>query len=112
WRILAFGPAVDLHRDVVVAAGGEHGLGVERRLRAAATDDYPAGAVAEHVGMRVPDGGDHPLGHRRGWHPQLGMHAGHHDVELPEQFVRLVERAVIEDVDLDTGQDAERLEVG
>jgi hypothetical protein len=62
--------------------------------------------------MRVADRRDHPLRHRRGWHPQLGVHAGDHDVELPEQLVGLVEGAVIEDVDLDTGQDPEWREAG
>ena len=36
------------------------------------------------------------------------MHAGHHDVEPLEQFGLLVERPVLEDVDLDTGEDAHR----
>src|SRR5262249_12249556 len=31
-RVAAFWPAVDLHRNPVVAAGAEHVLGVERRL--------------------------------------------------------------------------------
>ena len=72
----------------------------------------PAGAVPEHVGVRVADGGDHPPRHRPGFHPQLGVHAGHHHVEPAEQFVCLVERAVLEDVDLDPGQDPERREGG
>jgi len=33
----------------------------------------------------------------------------HHDVDAPEQLLRAVERAVLEDVALDSGQDAERL---
>ena len=48
-----------------------------------------------------------PAGIRR-----LGVHAGDHDIELAEQVVPLVERAVLEDVDLDAGQDAERGELG
>jgi hypothetical protein len=39
------------------------------------------------------------------------MHAGDHDIELAEQVVPLIKRAVIEDVDLDAGQDAERGEL-
>ena len=41
-------------------------------------------------------------------HRQLGVHAGHHDVEALQQFGLLVERAVLEDVDLDAGQDPHR----
>ena len=107
-RVLAFWPAVDLHRDAVVAAGGEHRLRVELRLRAAAADDYASGAVAQHVGMRVADRGDHPRRHRHRRHPQLGVHAGDHHVQPPEKLVRLIQRAVLEDVDLDAGQDPER----
>ena len=41
-------------------------------------------------------------------HAQLRVHARDDDVELGEQLVLLVERAVLEDVDLDAGQDPER----
>jgi hypothetical protein len=43
-------------------------------------------------------------------HAQLGVDAGDDDVERGEQLVLLVERAVVEDVDLDAGEDAERRE--
>ena len=58
--------------------------------------------------MRVAHRGHHPPGHRPGRHPQLGVDAGHHHVEPAEQVLALVERAVLQDVDLDPGQDAER----
>jgi hypothetical protein len=38
----------------------------------------------------------------------LGMHARHDEIELGEHFVGEVERAVLEDVDLHSGEDAER----
>ena len=41
-------------------------------------------------------------------HRQLRVDAGDDDVELGEQVLVLVERAVLEDVDLDAGEDAER----
>ena len=44
-------------------------------------------------------------------HAQLRVHARDDDVELGEQLVVLVERAVVEDVDLDAGEDAERREL-
>jgi len=37
--------------------------------------------------------------------------AGHHDVEAGQQLVFLVERAVLQDVDLDPGEQAERGQV-
>ncbi len=42
------------------------------------------------------------------FHPQLGVDAGDDDVELRQDLVVVVERAVLEDVDLDAGEDAER----
>jgi hypothetical protein len=91
-RVLAFRPAVDLDRHTVLPAGGEHPLRVERRLRpGGAAAHHPAGAVPQHVHVRAGHRGDHAFGHRPGRHPQLGMHAGHHDVEPAEQVVGLVE---------------------
>ena len=116
----ALGTGVDLDRGAVLRAGLEHGPGVEARLlappaAAAAVGtplaDQPAGAVAEHVGVRVAHGGEHPPGHRRRLHLQLGVHAGHDDVDLGEQLVGLVQRAVVVDVDLDAGEQPERREL-
>ncbi|GAB4051179.1 hypothetical protein GCM10028775_26680 [Catellatospora paridis] len=61
--------------------------------------------------MRVGDGGEHPRGHHLGRRAQLAVHAGHHDVEAAEQLVGLVQRPVVEDVDLDAGQQAEAVAV-
>ena len=109
-RVAALGPGVDLHCGAVVAAGGEHLLGVELRFwpDASAAGDEAAGAVAEHIGVRVGDRLDHSPRHRCGVHREFGVHAGHHDVEALEQFGFLIERAVFEDVDLDAGEDAHR----
>ena len=105
-RIESLGTAVDLDRRVELGAGREHVVGVERRRVALA--DHPAGAVAEDVDVRRGDGPHHPLGHRLALHPQLGVDAGDDDVESAEHVVVVVERAVLEDVDLDAGEDAER----
>ena len=60
--------------------------------------------------MRVGHGEHHPLGHLLAVHAQLGVHAGDDDVEALEQVVVEVERAVLEDVDLHAGEDAEVVE--
>ena len=99
-RVLALGPAVDLDRGVEVGAGGEHDVGVELALRATGADDLAAGAVAEDVDVGAGDGQHHAAGHLLLGHPQLRVHAGDDDVEPLEQVVVLVERAVLEDVDL------------
>ena len=58
----------------------------------------------------IGDGPDHPLGHLLAVHAQLGVDAGDDDVEAGEHVVAVVEQAVLEDVDLDAGEDAERRE--
>ena len=106
-RVEAFGAGVDLDGLVELRGGGEDELGVEGRLRAAAADDDAAGAVAEDVHVRIGERGDHAAGHLLAVHAQLGVHAGDDDVELREEIGLLVEGAVLEDVDLDAGEDAE-----
>ena len=103
-RVASLGPGVDLDRDVVLGAGLEHRARIELRLATSATvaGDQSTGAVPEHVGERVVHRLDHPPGHRRAVHRQLGVHRGHPDVELGEHLVGLVELAVVEDVDLDS----------
>ena len=71
-------------------------------------DHLASGAVAEDVDVRAGHGQHHALGHLLAGHAELGVDAGHHDVEPLEQVLVLVEGAVLEDVDLDAGEDAER----
>ena len=63
--------------------------------------------MPQHVDERVGDGGEHPCGHLRLRHPQLGVDAGDDDVEPVEEVGLLVEGAVVEDVHLDAGEYAE-----
>ncbi len=83
------------HLSAVRTRSGRLLLGVQQ----------PPGAVAEDVGVRVGDGGEHPLGHRGGFGAQVGVDAGDDDVEAAEQLVGLVEAAVEVDVPLDAGED-------
>ena len=102
-RVAALGAGVDLDRDVVLDAGLEDRLGVEllpgRVPRLPVTSrpvQWPSTLVR---GLRIA-----PIIRRviaAGVHLQLGVHAGDPDVEPGEQLVGLVERAVVEDVDLD-----------
>jgi hypothetical protein len=64
--------------------------------------------VAEDVDVRAGHGLDDAAGHLGPLHAQLGVDARHHDVELGQQLLVLVERAVGQDVDLDAREDAER----
>ena len=96
----------------VRGARREDGFGVEGRLGPAPTDQDPPGAVPEDVGVGALDRPQHPGGHAPGIHPELGVHAGHDHVESGQQLVVLVERAVLQDVDLDPGEDAEGRQLG
>ena len=100
------GRRVDLDRRAELGAGGEHVVGVERRRRALA--DHPPGAVAEDVDVRDGDGDAPSARHLLAVHAQLRVDAGDDDVEVGEQVVVEVERAVLDDVDLHAGEDAER----
>ena len=94
------------------AAAAKTMLRVEGRGRPVAPAGlHSPGAVAEDVEVRVGQGGDHAHGHRPLGHAQLGVDAADHHVEPREQLGLLVERAVLVDVDLDAGQDPERLEL-
>ena len=57
-------------------------------------------------------GAHHPQRHLRRRHAKLGVDAGDDHVEPFEQVVVEVERAVLVDVDLHAGEDAERVELG
>ena len=68
--------------------------------------------MPQDIDVRVGDRHDHPPRHLPGWHPQLAVYARHHHVQFRQQFRFLVQRAVVQDVDLDAGQDAERRQFG
>ncbi len=109
-RVPTFRAGVDLDGGTGIAAGGEDLLRVELGFGpdAAAAGDEPPGAVPEHIGVRIGHRLDHSPRHRRRIHRQLGVHAGHHHVEALEEFGFLIKRTVLENVDLDAGQDPHR----
>ena len=109
-RVLAFGTAVDLHGRVDSRAGGEHDLGVERadggRPRPIDLDDRCSARGCRCGGWRSASTMRRVIA--SAVHAQLRVHAGHDDVETGQDVVVLVEGAVLEDVHLDAGEDAER----
>ena len=56
------------------------------------------------------DGPDHAPRHRLFAHPEGGVHAGDHPVELREQLILVVERAVGQDVHLAAGEQLDALD--
>ena len=104
------GRRVHLDRLVEARRGGEHDLGVERRRRPVSSPRlHPAGAVAEDVEVRVGERGHHAARHRSCGHPQLAN--GRCRRRCPggsSSSGVWSSEPVLEDVDLDPGQDAER----
>ena len=111
-RIEPFGSRVHLDGYPESLAGGEDDLGVELRFGppTSSPTDEPAGAVAEHVDVRVGDRGHHPRGHLVGRHAQSTVDTRDDEVEASQQRRFLVEPTVVEDVDLDAREDPERSE--
>ncbi len=98
---------VDFEGDVVLLCRGVEGVHVGREAGAAV--DEAAGGVAEDVDERVPDGAEEAAGGALGVLRQGDVCGGDDDVELGEQFVVVVEVAVVEDVDLAAGEDGDVL---
>ncbi len=101
-EVAPVGVGVDLEHRAGARGRREHGVEVDRVGRAAL--DQPARGVSDRVDERMLDGGDHALGHRLLAHPEGRVHARDDPVELAEQLVLVVERAVGQDVDLAAGQ--------
>jgi hypothetical protein len=74
---------------------------VEGRLRPSPASDETPGAMSENVDVRASYGGDHAARHRLRLHREFRVHARHDDIEAGQQFLFLIERAVLQDVDLD-----------
>src|SRR3546814_10597239 len=70
--------------------------------------DWSSDVCSSDLDVGADDRHHHPAGHLVAWHAQLGVHARHDHVETLEHVLVLVERAVLEDVDLDAGEDPER----
>ena len=108
-RILPFGAGIDFDGHIILGARREHARGVELGLRAGSPRplQQPAGAVAEDVRVRIIDGAQHPLGHGAPVGAELRVDARHHDVQPVQHLRGLVQGAVLQDVHLDPGQEAE-----
>ena len=99
------GLCVDLHRLAVPLRGAEHALDVDVHRRAG--PEEAARRVREDVDVRVRERAAHPARHLG---PRLLEHAVDRrddQVELGEQLVGVVERAVRADVALGAGEHAD-----
>src|SRR5665213_859585 len=111
-RIETLRPGVDLDGGVTSDTCLEDLFRVERRWRSSTADDYSPGAVSEHIDVRALHRSHHSPGHLSRVHAQLGVDARNDEVETGKQLLVLIERAVFQDVDLDSGQDPERRKLG
>ena len=96
-EIEAIGIGVAFHDDAVFARGVEdffHVVVEGSRRRSEA-----AGGMREDLGVGIFDGGEDAFGHRGAIEIHVGVDGDDHDVELGEDFVVEVERAVFQNVD-------------
>ena len=104
--IKPFRPTIDLDGGAVLGARSKHRLGIE--LRRLAFADHSSGAMPEDVDVRRRNRSQHSLRHRVAIHTQLRMNARHHHIESGQNSVVVVQRAVLQNVDLDARQDTKR----
>src|SRR5581483_6602454 len=95
--------AVDLDRNAVLGAGGEHRLDID--VVAGAAEQLAPGHVSENRRRRMADRGQNPFGLLLLVQLEPAVDARHDEVEAGEDIVRIVERAVDEDVRLDPVED-------
>ncbi len=93
---------IEFERRIALARGGEHG--VEVGLEAASAGDLAPGRVAEHVHVRVPDRAQQSAGGLIALLVERGVRRRHHNIELIEHLVGIVESAVGQDVDFGSRQ--------
>ena len=97
--------AIDLDRDTVLGAGGQHALDIQVIARAA--QQLPAGHVTNHGDEWVGSCAHEAFGLRLPIEAELPVDAADDEIEAAQHVVRIVERAVWKDVGLDPLEDAE-----
>ncbi len=71
-----------------------------------AAQQQAAGGMRDDLRVGIFDGGEDALGHFGAVDIHVGMHGGDDHIELREDFVVEIERAVFQDVDFDAGEQA------
>ena len=99
------GVAIDLDRDTVLGAGGQHALDVQVIARAA--QQLPAGHVTNDGDEWVGGCAHEAFGLRLPVEAELPVDAADDEIEAAQHVVRIVERAVRKDIGLDALEDAE-----
>ena len=102
-QIQALGAAVDLQRGP--RADGRVDQLLEIDLVGLPLPQEPAGGMAQDIDVPVLHRLDDPRRHLLAGHPQPGVHRAHHDIELPQHLIRIVQPAVGEDIALRAHQD-------
>ena len=62
--------------------------------------------MGDDLRIGILDGRQQPVGHRRAVQVHVGVHRGHHNVQLRQHFVVEIETPVLQDVHLDAGEQA------
>src|SRR5689334_15474775 len=91
--------AIDLDRDAVLGAGGQHALYVQVIARPA--EQLPACHVADHGDEWVRGRAHEAFGLRLPIEAELTVDAADDEIKAAQHVVRIVERAIWKDVGLD-----------
>ena len=112
FEVEAVGVGIALHGDAIFGAGVEDFLHVVGEFVAA--EEQAAGGVADDLRVAIFDGGEHAVGHFGGLEIEIGMDGADGHVELREDFVGIIELAILEDVDFgaDEHADAQAFGIG
>src|SRR5436853_2487597 len=97
--------AIDLDRDTVLGAGDQHALNIQVIARAA--QQLPASHVTNHGDEWVGGCAHEAFGLRLPIEAELPVDAADDEIKAAQHVVRIVERAVREDVGLDALEDVE-----
>src|SRR5262249_53252798 len=108
-EVEAPGVAVDLDRHAMLGTGGEHLLDID--LVAGTAQQLAPRHMAEDGGERTGDGANDACGLRLGIEPEIAVDARHNEIEARQHLVRIIERAVGEDIGFDALENAEALSV-
>src|SRR3989442_1433933 len=72
-----------------------------------AAKQKPASGMGDDLRVGIFDGREEAFGHGRAVEVEIGVHGADHDVELREDFVGVIEPAVLEDVHFGAGEDVD-----
>jgi hypothetical protein len=89
---------IDFHSDAMLGTGSENRIDID--VVAWSTQELSSSHVPKNRCIRIGYSTDNPLGLRTSVLSKLSMHAGHDKVETGEYLIRVIKRAIRQNVRL------------